>query len=71
MSYKKDFKKMQDVAFLGATTLEATTLLGANRGNPAATIPNFVGIGIAGVTANVANRMVSGSYAQKKKRRGK
>lgn len=65
MSYKKDFKKMQDVAFLGATTLQATQLL---KGvNPVSTIPGFVGIGVAGVTANISNRMVSGGYGRKRK----
>jgi hypothetical protein len=67
MSYKKDFKKMQDVAFLGATTLQASSILGG--ANPIGTIPGFVGIGIAGATANVANRMITQSYTKKKRRR--
>lgn len=67
MSYKKDFKKMQDTAFLGATTLQATSLLGG--ANPVSTIPGFVGIGIAGATANISNRMVTGDFGRKRRRR--
>jgi len=65
MSYKKDFKKMQDVAFMGAITLQATSLL--KGANPISTIPGFVGIGIAGATANISNKMISSSYHKKKK----
>ncbi len=66
MSYKKDFKKMQDVVFMGATTLQATSLL---KGvNPVSTIQGFVGIGIAGATSNIANKMISKSYKKKKRR---
>jgi hypothetical protein len=67
VSYKKDFKKMQDTAFLGATTLQATSLLSGT--NPVSTIPGFVGIGIAGATANISNRMITGNFNKKRKRR--
>jgi hypothetical protein len=62
---KKGFKKMQDVVFMGANTLQATQLL---KGvNPVSTIPGFIGIGVAGATASA----VSNFGYKKKKRRGK
>lgn len=67
MSYKKDFRKMQDMAFMGATTLQATSLL--KGASPVSTIPGFVGIGIAGATSNMSNRMISGNYGRKRRRR--
>lgn len=67
MSYKKDFRKMQDVAFMGASTLQATSLL--KGASPVSTIPGFVGIGIAGATSNMSNRLLDSGY--RKKRRGR
>ena len=66
MSYKKDFKKMQDVALMGATTLQATSLL--KGANPISTIPGFIGIGVAGATSNMANRLITQSYSKKRRK---
>jgi len=66
VSYKKDFKKMQDVALMGATTLQATSLL--KGANPISTIPGFIGIGVAGATSNMANRLITQSYSKKRRK---
>jgi len=66
---KKGLRKVQDVAFLGANTLQATQLL---KGvSPVSTIPGFVGIGIAGSVANVSSKMISDTYYKKSKSKKK
>lgn len=61
---KKDLKKAKDLAFGGALALQSTNVLtDRSIGGLTNTATGFVGIGIAGATANVAEGMI------KKKRR--
>ena len=69
MQYKKDFRKLKNVATMGAATMQASSLLTTFRGNPAGAIPGMIGVGVAGGVADVSFRLASGEAFKKKKRR--
>jgi hypothetical protein len=68
MSYKKDFKKLKDVAVYGAMASQSTGLLTTYKSNPSGSIAGMVGVGVAGGIANASFRLASGQGYRKRKR---
>lgn len=68
MSYKKDFRKLKDVAVYGAIASQSTGLLTTYKSNPSGAISGMLSTGIAGGVANASFRLASGEGFRKRRR---
>lgn len=68
INYKKDFRKLKDVAVYGSMASQSTSLLTTYKSNPSGAIPGMLSTGIAGGIANASFRLASGEGYRKRKR---